>query len=96
MKTVFLILLMITLSHSMHANAAIAPALNPGNQILILDEDLTPPVYIPGSPVRYDIPIYDAQTRQLITRASSICAYRLYTLLNGIPDAIPNHNNALE
>jgi hypothetical protein len=81
MKTVCLISLTILLPYALYANAAaILPAYQ--YQPVINDDDLTPPAYVPGTPIRYGIPIYDLQTRQIITTASSICALQMYAKLN--------------
>lgn len=84
MKPFYLTLLITMLpfiSHTKAGNALCYPQPEP----FIANDDLTPPLYEPGEPIRYGIPIYDLHTREIITTASSVCAYELYLRLNNLP-----------
>lgn len=85
MKTMPLIILMISLPSAIHPAAC---AVENQHADLIQHDDLTPPIYIPGTPVRHNIPIYNIHTREVIATASSVCAYELYVRMNNFPDAL--------
>jgi hypothetical protein len=86
MKLFYLTLLLTTLPSISHTNAGIA--LHELQPIIAVDEDLAPPIYEPGMPLRHHIPIYDIHTREIVTTASSVCAYELYLRLNDLPAII--------
>jgi hypothetical protein len=93
MKTVSLIILMISLPSAIHPAAC---AVENHHTDLIQHDDLTPPIYIPGTPVRYNIPIYDVHTREVIATASSVYAYDMYVQMNGLPHALLLLNDPLQ
>ena len=97
MKMIPLILILILLPPMTHTSAKISPYLP---EHFTVHEDLTPPIYIPGSPVRYNIPIYKISTGEIVTTASSIYALRMYNQINGFSDYLAaspeNSNNAEE
>lgn len=82
MKSFYLILLLAILPSAIHTTN-LEPYINK-HLFVSLDDDLTPPLYQPGDPIRYNIPIYDQHTREIITTASSVSAYAIYMRMNGL------------
>jgi hypothetical protein len=82
MKLFYLTLLLATLPSTNHTNAA--HALCYYQDEALMADDLTPPLYEPGDPIRHNIPIYDLHTREIITTASSVYAYEIYLRLNDL------------
>lgn len=78
-----LIFCMITLPCLAHANSTIISSYSQ-SALLGFDEDLTPPIYVPGDPIRQEVPIYDIFTREIITTVSSVYAYEIYVRMNGL------------
>lgn len=83
MKSFYLMLLLATLPSAMHTTNLEPYNLNE-HFFISLNDDLTPPLYQPGDPIRYNIPIYDQHTREIITTASSVWAYAIYMRMNGL------------
>ena len=100
MKPFYLTFLITMLPSISHADAGIVLCNYQPQPIIIADEDLTPPIYEPGMPMRHDIPIYNIHTREIMTMASSVCAYKLFLRINGLPfppsGSPKTPNNAIE